>query len=240
MNAWLTPAVLQPCEGYVHSVFERTANVMLGEKRLVTLLSPSLPRVPDAIRIPVDWLHFLAVGMPVRLADDQLCIGGRALSIVRDTAWRGKILPHSGIPATEAFLNLTADLSCGMDLLPEKRRNMAETALCTADWPSFIGLGCGLTPSYDDMCVGMLAVYRAQGQEMSGEKADLSQTTDVSARYLRLALEGYFGEPVCNVIEALYGNGDLAEAVEAIQQVGATSGRDMLRGMRLALNQNNG
>ena len=56
-TAYLTPAWLCPCRGYVHSVFHRVANVMLqnGEaQRMLALTMPGLPKRPAACGIDVD------------------------------------------------------------------------------------------------------------------------------------------------------------------------------------------
>lgn len=238
MNAWLTPAVVQPCAGKVHSVFNRSANVMFtmpdGSERLITLVTQGLPKVPDGIRVPSDWIADLTVGTPAFLRDDKLVIDAKSLSLIKDCEWDGNITRHSGEPEVQTFLNMISELETGLDFIPYDRKKKAEESLCTENWGRFIGLGCGLTPSYDDACVGMLAIYRASGMEVPVCPVDLLRTTDVSARYLRLAMEGYFGQVVCDVIEALYGRRDMKTSVANIQKVGATSGKDMLRGMAVA------
>ena len=78
-----------------------------------------------------------------------------------------------------------------------------------------------------------MAVCRAMGQAAPFVLTCLEDTTDVSARYLLLAKEGYFGQPVVDVMDALYGRGSLARAIPDLLAVGATSGSDMLWGMRM-------
>ena len=142
---------------------------------------------------------------------------------------------RESFPSVSALEALTADLSCGFDRFPSALRNRADAALLEGRWQEFLGLGGGLTPSFDDACVGMAAVYTAVGCPIP-PLSDLAVTTDVSARYLQLAQEAYFGQPLLDLIQALWQDESaLPEAVHHLEAVGATSGRDMLYGVRLAL-----
>ena len=113
---------------------------------------------------------------------------------------------------------------------------MAVSALGTKNGAAFIGLGPGLTPSYDDACVGVMAVFMAADRDLPFmiTDDDLAVTTSVSARYLRLAREGYFGEAIVRVLEAVRTGRDVRQSALRLEWIGATSGRDILFGMRQA------
>ena len=205
---------------------------------MLALVSPGLPALPDSICLPEEMLVSLTVGQPVRLAEQRLFWDQNELLLQNDESFTGKLSLLSlreGFPCASALEALTADLSCGFDRFPSALRNRADAALLEGRWQEFLGLGSGLTPSFDDACVGMAAVYTAVGCPIP-PLSDLAVTTDVSARYLQLAQEAYFGQPLLDLIHALWQDESaLQEAVHHLEAVGATSGRDMLYGVRLAL-----
>lgn len=232
--ARLTPFWAFPCRGRVHSVFHRVANLMLntaGEERMLALCAPGLPRLPDSLCLPETVLEEMEPGMEALLTQDSLMVNGRSFSLTADTEWTGFLHPHPGQPDLEALQLLTADLQSGWDRFPPKLLERARQALQNEQAQNYLGLGSGLTPSFDDACVGVMALCRAMGRPPPFHLKDVSQTTDVSARYLHLAREGYFGEPLLRLMDALYGAGDLPESVEQLLAVGATSGSDMLYGI---------
>lgn len=205
---------------------------------MLALVSPGLPALPDSICLPEEMLVSLTVGQPVRLAEQRLFWDQNELLLQNDESFTGKLSLLSlreGFPCVSALETLTAGLSCGFDHFPSALRNRADAALLEGRWQEFLGLGGGLTPSFDDACVGMAAVYTAVGCPIP-PLSDLAVTTDVSARYLQLAQEAYFGQPLLDLIHALLQDESaLQEAVHHLEAVGATSGRDMLYGVRLAL-----
>ncbi len=216
--------------GFVHSTYARTANLMLNG-RMLTLCPADAPRVPDSIVLPVPLLQEVTVGENACLRDGVLVVGNLQLRLDAEQSWTGYLKPQSGRPKTDTFLHFISALQHGFLRLPSELRSRIDHALITAEAPGFLGLGSGLTPSFDDACVGVMAVCRALGKPAPFVLTDLSRTTDVSARYLQLAQEGYFGEAICRVMAALFGEGSLLESVQSLKNIGATSGCDMLYGM---------
>lgn len=232
--ARLTPFWAFPCRGKVHSVFHRVSNLMLntaGEERMLALCAPGLPRLPDSICLPERVLEALEPGMDAELTQDSLMVNGHSFPLTADTEWTGFLRPHPGQPDWQTLRRLTADLQSGWDRFPPRLLERARQALQNEQAQQYLGLGSGLTPSFDDACVGVMALCRAMGRPAPFHLKDVSQTTDVSARYLHLAREGYFGEPLIRLMDALYGTGDLSESVGQLLAVGATSGSDMLYGI---------
>ena len=158
-----------------------------------------------------------------------------AVRLRTDSHFSGKLDRQEGQPCLKKLTACTTQLHSGFDRLPAPLRHRAEQALLEGRWQAFLGLGSGLTPSFDDACVGMAAIYTATGRSLPPLE-DLSVTTDVSARYLRLAQRGYFGEPLLALIRALWKNhAGIPAAAQALEAVGASSGSDMIYGVRLAL-----
>lgn len=115
-----------------------------------------------------------------------------------------------------------------------------ETALAR-----IIGFGPGLTPSGDDLVLGISltrAVYGRFVQSASdiweaGVRKNLDKTCDLSAFFIREALEGSAHEVIERALVCLL-RGEPCETVDAVNKlisVGATSGCDIGLGMYLAL-----
>ncbi len=235
----LTPAMQGDYTGGVHSVFRHTANLsfsVCGQPRLLTLAPPGVPKLPDSVCVPLKLLRALRAGDPAELRPDTLSLRGRRYPLAIDARWTGKARRRTGMPDAAAFLRESEGIGCGLDRLPVSTRRMADAALRTGNPQMCLGLGCGLTPAFDDACVGAMAVCAAAGRN-GFRITDLSATTDISARYLRLAAEGYFSQPVLDVLDALYGEKPVTAAIESLLHVGATSGADTLYGMRTQLAQ---
>lgn len=236
--ARLTPAFPPVSRGIVHSIFSRVVNVQMrcgGDERMLALISPDLPAVPDSVCLPPQLLQTLGMGQTVTLENQMLSWPCHAVRLRIDRCFSGKLDALEGSPHAEKLEACTAQLRCGFDLLPAALRLKAAQALKEGRWQAYLGLGSGLTPSFDDACVGMAAAYTAMGLPLP-PLGDLSVTTDVSARYLRLAQEGYFGEPLLAMIHALWADeAAIAGAVQTLLAVGASSGSDMLYGVRVAL-----
>lgn len=230
-------------QGQVHSLFKRVINVVfpLAEGPcMLTLCAEDVPRLPDSIALPAQWLdramNGLRIQMPVFLREDSLKLGDMAVRLQRGGARECFLRAQAGTPAVCQLLCLDRDTPSGFDRLPPSVRAEAERGLIAGDAQRWLGLGAGLTPSFDDACVGAMAACRALGRSVPFRLTDLSGTTDVSARYIRLAQSGYFGEPLCALVEAIY-QGELTLAAEKLLRVGATSGADMLHGVALIMKE---
>lgn len=227
----------QPCIGTVHSVFSRAVNVTFnsGEgTQLLTLVTSATPALPDSLCVPESLLGMLCIHDELTLFRDRVSVRGLNFCIKHDKEWSGFVKPRSDRPDAVSFLRATCRLRSGFELLPQSLRDRVDTSLQTNDFEAFFGLGIGLTPSFDDACIGVMAVSRVLGESVP-QVADLSMTTDISAHYLRLAMMGFFSQPVLEVIDALFTPTKLIRSIQALQAFGATSGCDMIHGMRQRL-----
>jgi uncharacterized protein DUF2877 len=107
---------------------------------------------------------------------------------------------------------------------------------------SLIGLGPGLTPSGDDLLVGIEAALHAVAHPSAGfltpALAEVETgTTEVAATLLRHAAAGEFAERLHALLSALLGSGDerVPAAIERAVAWGATSGTDCLLGVLIGL-----
>ena len=105
-----------------------------------------------------------------------------------------------------------------------------------------VGLGPGLTPSGDDLLVGVEAALHALDQPSAGFIAlamgDVeARTTPLAATLLRHAAAGEFAERLHALLAALVGSDDQAipAAIDRAVAWGATSGTDCLIGVLIGL-----
>jgi hypothetical protein len=104
-----------------------------------------------------------------------------------------------------------------------------------------VGLGPGLTPSGDDVVVGALCACtrRRLGGPRRAALIDAARraagrTTEVGARHLAAAADGWFAEPLVAVVDAPDAS-SAAVRLPALLALGATSGADLLLGVIAAL-----
>ncbi|MBR4058902.1 MAG: DUF2877 domain-containing protein [Lachnospiraceae bacterium] len=105
-----------------------------------------------------------------------------------------------------------------------------------------LGLGTGLTPSADDVMLGMLYVFRKFPQKYSQSVCSFkenilelcdSHTNQVSSAYLKAIIQGAYFERMEQVWNGLCGMEPLD--ISKLTQVGSNSGTEMLLGMLVAL-----
>lgn len=108
---------------------------------------------------------------------------------------------------------------------------------------SLVGLGVGLTPSGDDILVGLAAVLvatrdpRAQTLAAAWSRDASTRTTAVGAAYLAHAARAEFSAALRRVVAAIVGGDDdeVRASVATLVAWGATSGADTLRGVLAGL-----
>ena len=108
---------------------------------------------------------------------------------------------------------------------------------------SLVGLGIGLTPSGDDILVGLSSAWAAIGDAAGARRAGEwsawadGRTTDVAVDFHRAAADGAYAERLHDVLAAVLAgpiDGIPAAAARAAAW-GATSGTDTLRGVLIGL-----
>lgn len=121
----------------------------------------------------------------------------------------------------------------------------AESACDAAD--ALYGMGLGLTPSGDDVVVGLLLVLRRWGQatpfgEASGKVAQqmavraAGRTTRISEAIIHAAAEGYADERLLKALDGMVTGKRSPEAcAELLARYGGSSGVDALLGMAVGV-----
>ncbi len=239
--------------GRVHSAYARTLNLLWHDGRLLSLQGPGTLLAPFAAAVSAPPCGPES-GMPVRREDDCIRIGPLLVTWGGSAAVDMSLRPAEGgagfLPATLAS---RADEGVAPSLLSpggvaDQRRlshgiRTRDAAGVFEAATDLIGLGEGLTPAGDDCLVGALAVlWRWAAAWLEGNREILdkitadseARTTRLGCEFLRHAAAGSFTEAIVRLVSAR----SAMEAVtwaDALVGVGASSGADTLRGMRLAL-----
>jgi hypothetical protein len=111
-----------------------------------------------------------------------------------------------------------------------------------------IGLGVGLTPSGDDVLIGLLLSVIAINQDPMRKVAlnavrglsaiSHNKTTDISINQYHIASEGYFSERFVDLMESIFNLEDqikLKEKADFLISFGETSGLEILIGLLLGM-----
>ena len=245
----------------------RSALTLLVGNHLVTVAPDAAGGLPDGLNVgPVFAPATLGIrpGMPVVAGEHGLLIGeALAIDVTSATCWspvlRRVPVAAPGLPvrasAVRAAMALD-DRAFGMDRPTSSFRAVAaplisdlaaalgeDSAATAAIGARLIGLGPGLTPSGDDLLVGLVAALFALGDTraalLAGTWATFAatRTTPVAASFHRHAAAGDFAERLHDLLAAvLAGPPDgIARSVQRAVAWGATSGADTVLGVCLAL-----
>jgi hypothetical protein len=237
--------------GVVHSVFHHAVNLTIGAE-LWTLLADDRADRPFGIRVALSNFD----GLPLRCGDRVTVragfvgIGSRLVADCRAAprwvpACANKVMP--GLERRLAVVATAVRARSWHDSawMAHAVRLAVNGATALGDvLANVVGRGPGLTPSGDDVLVGVLAVLTSRHSGAGGARAVeslgralfslLPTTTDVSGHLLRQAASGLFcrdlHELVCALIEAS-SSPQLSEKVRRVIEIGATSGADTCEGV---------
>jgi hypothetical protein len=244
----------RPRRGSVHAVFARTIGIAWDDGALTTLQGPGPLLAPFALGLTAQP-GGLRPGDPARRGDGRIELGGHRIepsgATAVDTAVpRLRLGPAAllrVLPGPAGAPALASDPGRrGLALLAAALTRRRAAALVEAAG-TLMGLGEGLTPAGDDVLVGALAaVHAAEPRWAAGwparepatvaafDRLAATRTTTVAAAFLREAWRGQVSEPLQGVLGAADPEAARAAAL-ALARLGATSGRDTLRGIALAL-----
>jgi hypothetical protein len=257
--------------GQVHSVFEHVVNIACADGALCTLASRALDDAPQTVRIDVAACRTLGlrVGDAVLGSGESLRIG-ESVRIALDAAapWHC-VLPtypaHTGAAGEnvallrQALAHHTAGLRDAMGpfeqaalrTVAERTQRLAnalragrqQDAIVHAQ--ALLGLGPGLTPSGDDVLLGLFAVLHLPGSPcagwLQGGRALLAAAADatnaISLAALQAAAQGRVRASIVRLLhELLHGGGAALQAATArVLAIGSTSGADIAAGLACGL-----
>lgn len=220
----------------VLAIFSKATYIQL-DSDVVAIVTTDVPRGPLHLRVhqvpPMD------VGQSFFLEPVTLSLArSGALGEGSQRCWAPTPVDSNGLLRSRPGLP-SADASA---LAGSAAVRLASQALNDHDLGSAVrqlaGLGPGLTPSGDDVLAGILLVASLTGRFSPSElraAADTVRTHDISRSFLRWAANGHSTEPVHDLLFAVASGHPTHETEQAVAAIGATSGHDLLLGLRLAL-----
>lgn len=242
--------VWRPQTGVVHSAFERAVNLLV-DGELWTVLGAVRADTPFGIRLsPGNGGFDVKAAEPVHVRAGFVSVGRMVLDCRTAPCWAPARWPQ---PATGLESRLSAveqkvrprawaDSACmAHEVVDALHNSDAELAAAVR---RVVGRGPGLTPSGDDVLIGILAVLTSGTAGLTGVRAAsrlvhalvplLPSTSDVSRHLLHQAARGLPGRALHDLGHALMEGAPsevLADALNLVLDTGSTSGADACLGL---------
>jgi len=250
--------------GRVHSVFQKAVNIMDEEEVLYTLLSTEMDEGPMALQVNAANLSALMIrpGDPVNGDADRLTLGPVRFTL-RDVPVY-ELLQEEYVPSPFLSENLTRARAV-LETRKEKEQSAYEVemnrvlkervsslkqafleentdGILSASY-SLVGLGPGLTPSGDDVLLGILTILNRknhpyeQFRPLFEEIVDYArmQTNVLSYYGLRRAYDGFIRKDITDFASALLKKEKFQQELERILMIGHSSGQDITEGILMML-----
>lgn len=245
--------------GEIHSVFHNSCNIRLSSGPLVCLHRFDFGVLPYSFYVPELNTQPLQPGQPVQATSAGLIVDGTLtfpwahhMEVV-DTRIAPGTLPHTWSDEWHTFSQLQQTQQNTSDMMGQVYASLTHhlgqllPALFAGDQDAVaqhcyacVGLGQGLTPSGDDMLLGVLAALHRYAPAYISLLSQaihplLNRTNEISASYLDLAMKGYVATPVLDVLHHLGQNWEASKQV--LLSVGHSSGSDILYGILTAVKE---
>ena len=246
--------------GRVHSVFQKAINIMDEQEILYTMLSSEMDEGPMAVHVNEKNLSSLGIGVHDFVQGDEkrLTLGEISFSIkdtpvyhlqlreyrpspylrnnmekVRDHLEKMKEIEESPYDKEMSKILHERIASLKLAFLKEEEKGILESSM------SLIGLGPGLTPSGDDVLLGILSVLNLRNHRYEKfrplfEKVIQSayeETNILSYFGLRRAYDGYIRQDITDFTVAMIEKENIEHELEKILQIGHSSGQDITYGI---------
>jgi hypothetical protein len=273
-----TPFPLNHFQGSIHSIFPHTVNIEIEDAENILTLYNTPIDYPGGLRVNLNDLEkksMLAVGQGV--VNDRGMLRFENSNIALEYYHAKVINCKMPILTVERSIHALEALDLIYELLRKKahvlfvdmsvyqrklNRSLTERLKVLSDGiqangqsidkkvvSQLIGLGSGLTPSGDDILLGLLAGFSLnQGSGLIQKSSldqikkeiqfHLKQTNIISQNYLRYATQGYFSSGIIDLLMGFSQSKNkayLKDCVLNILKTGHTSGYDIMVGLFLSL-----
>ena len=258
----------------VHSVFDHAANLRLPhDGQLYTVATAGIDNAPATLVVDTPTVRTLClkVGDTVTSHRARLLFpGGRAVDLRSTAAWRPHLpplpIPESSRTWLTDFIGregisggakhnvaqddswesaVAAQVAAQLDALIGGLR-AGDVSTVSEHAARLVGLGPGLTPTGDDVLLGVLLVAAMPQSTLAPARRHLAravdacvaQTTDVSRAALTQAARGRTRQRVIGLLDAM-ASGETAAVLDRhgrlVTAIGHTSGTDILVGLSAAM-----
>lgn len=249
--------------GYVHSIFTNSFNVLFKDQ-LIHFSEAGKELSSFGIGIPSNqWKKLLT---SIKVEDRVKSRQNNWMIYARQITWKLELNKFNEIDCKipkideinpKLIYNLKNNFqSLGIDekteLVANERDQLFIEEFLDANWENheffqqfvahFLGRGIGLTPSGDDMLMGMIMMSNSFSMPMEWSsfiltQLERTQTTKVSDAYYKALLSGYISTQFVSLLQIIKDKKmtDWNEAISRIADYGHTSGWDTLFGIFLFL-----
>lgn len=244
----------------IHSIFKRVVNISTTSG-LISVVNRSIGKSASYIIIDQD-INFLESNIKpldiIERKDNTLILGNLILDTSRAGIWKDIInsdfyfkrlrIDFENIRVFKASMDRYASEKSFWKRFHYDRDISERIKKLMGNKPyegvrGLIGLGPGLTPSGDDVLLGFLSIVNTcdsfdSEREVFNKEilCSLKYTSDISAYFLKMAVQNHYHEYVQNVICSMVQGPPecVAIGVRRLLSIGATSGADIALGMYLA------
>lgn len=260
---FLIPLLSDVGMGYVHSIFENTFNIIF-EGNLIHFGEIQSSVSAFGLLIPSRDLKAIMAAIE---REDRVKVQAGTLTIyAQSKIWKIKTTSFEQVDCRVPSMELVdqtflKELLNRFDSLLIERKTGVITSeqelvvineLAHTSWEDktfqqsfiahFIGRGIGLTPSGDDMLMGILMMNQSLGfngdwKDILMDQLEKIKTTEVSMAYYKALSEGYTSSFFVDFLQAIKEENltNWDELIDQISKYGHTSGWDTLYGIQLFL-----
>lgn len=249
-----------PIRGQVHSVFQKALNIIDEENHLYTLLTSEMDDGPLAVTLSLKSFEespFIK-DQRILMTREELSIPGHRIPLENASRFSLLFPPYDPSPWCYRLIQETENIlerenqhgdspyeravekllhERLMDLTDAFQKEDEDQILSSSK--KLIGLGPGLTPSGDDVLLGMMLVLNLPGNpyekylplfdQVLLEARD--ETNLLSFHGLARAREGFVRRNLLDFIKAILREKEIEKEREQVRSIGHTSGQDILLGV---------
>lgn len=247
--------------GKVHSVFNRTINLTTENGSMISLMPKTMDEAPISILLDTEDFRRCGVfaGEKVCFDEGKVTVGSKVIDISRAKNYELKrgtfkdnyslikknleILRHlmnsKGSKEKYSFDTMAFQMVIHRAVLLKKACLEGDIKEVITIGRSLMGLGQGLTPSGDDVLMGLFLVLGFENSPMNHLdfilakiiEERMEETTDISYQGLLRSSKGFYRSILVEAAEALTTLEDIEDIFMDVLSIGHSSGRDLLYGI---------
>ena len=162
--------------------------------------------------------------------------GGASIIAIRNSLQHHIILRERSIMGAvllaEGYIDKAPEEGFEAAVLEEQAKRIRTCRSVEDATRTLLGIGFGLTPSGDDFILGSIAVMQLTGRSTECLRPLIAGYTNAFSRTMLMdGLDGYFPQPLLEVLHAMYSGKNQDEKIFELERIGHTSGFDMVAGM---------